>query len=312
MLARRSWRLLPLFALAFSSVAQPTTPEPCRSDQLEVTVANAGVGMSHWAEGVDFRNSSADTCSLRGVPKLAFSGAGYRRLPVALCPNCDDYLFPARQITSVVLKSGQLAHILIGSSTAYDAKLCDRASALQISLPNEQRPIPIEGHEMYYCVKIDVSAFLPGTTRNDTRWSGPPLPPPTPSWGQSTRGMQISLTPFSPWQRLGVLGFHLALRGRQATGLQVRQCQSATLRMWQAGKLAQSITSTERLTCLGPGPQPAANVSGQQNQDITTQEFGMRVDHAGFYAFDIVEVLEAAGDPVTVTSNRISIQITNN
>jgi len=198
---------LSLLALAVSSSAQPSAIPPCREEQVEVSVTNAGVGMSHWAEGIEFLNASGEACSLRGVPRLIFSGENGARLPAAICPNCEDYLFPARPITTVILKSGELAHILVGSSTAYDSKLCGRANAIQIFLPGESHPLYAREHELYYCVKIDVSAFLPGSTRNDPRWNGRREVPPPPVWGPSSRGVQLSLTPFTHWQRLGVLGF---------------------------------------------------------------------------------------------------------
>jgi hypothetical protein len=301
-----------VLALAISSSAgqAPALP-PCRAEQIEVRIANAGIGMSHWAEGIEFLNTSADTCFLRGVPRLIFSGEENPRLPTALCPNCDDYLFPARPETTVILKSRETAHILIGSSTAYDSKLCGRANAVQVFLPGETRALVAREHELYYCIKIDVSAFLPGSTRNDSRWSGQRQPPPPPLWGRMNQGIQVSLTPFTRWQRLGILGFHLALRGFAASGLHVRQCQSATLRMWQAGKIIQYATSTNRLVC--PGPTPASNppAPGVVQTDITTQEFGMTVNRSGMFEFDLVETLDASR-PITVTSNRISVMVTNN
>jgi uncharacterized protein DUF4232 len=312
LLTRFQWRFLSLLALAVSSSAQPAPGiPPCRGEQIEVSVTNAGVGMSHWAEGIEFLNSSADACFLRGVPRLVFTGAKGERLPAAICPNCEDYLFPARPVTTVILKSGELAHVLIGSSTAYDSKLCGRANAIQIYLPGESHPLFAREHELYYCFKIDVSAFLAGSTRNDPRWNARREPPPPPIWGSSSQGVQLSLTPFTHWQRLGVLGFHLALRGLQAAGLHTRQCESATLRMWQDGKIVQSVTSGDRLVCAGPKPPANDVLENVLRMDVTTQEFGMSVNRSGLYGFDLVEVL-AADSPITVTSNRASIMVTNN
>jgi hypothetical protein len=312
LLTRSQWRFLSLLTLAVpSSAQQPPAIQSCREEQVEVSVANAGVGMSHWAEGIEFLNTSAETCFLRGVPRLIFSGQNSERLPTAICPNCDDYLFPARPVTTVVLKSGELAHILVGSSTAYDSKFCGRANAIQMFLPRESHPLYAREHELYYCVKIDVSAFLSGSTRNDPRWNDRREPPPPPHWGSSNRGVQLSLTPFAHWQRLGVLGFHLALRGFQAPALHARQCQSATLRMWQAGKIVQSVTSTDRLVCAGPYPPVNPIPQDVLRTDVTTQEFGMSVSRSGMYEFDLVETL-AADSPITVTSNRTSVMVTNN
>jgi len=312
LLTRSQWRFLSLLALAVrASAQQPAAIQPCREEQVEVSVTNAGVGMSHWAEGIEFRNTSADTCFLRGVPRLIFSRENGDRLPAALCPNCEDYLFPARPITTVILKSGELAHILVGSSSASDSKLCGRANAIQIFLPGESHPLYAREHELYYCVKIDVSAFLPGSTRNDPRWTGRRETPPPPIWGPSSRGVQLSLTPFTHWQRLGVLGFHLALRGFQAPPLHARQCESATLRMWQAGKIVQSVTSTDRLVCAAPAPPATPILPDVLRMDVTTQEFGMSVNRSGLFEFDLVETL-AADSPITVTSNRTSVMVTNN
>ncbi len=312
MLTRSQWRFLSLLALAVSSSAQsaPGIP-PCRGEQIEVSVTNAGIGMSHWADGVEFLNTSEEACSLRGVPRLVFSDANGKRLPAAICPNCEDYLFPARPVTTVVLKSGELAHILVGSSTAYDSKLCGRANAIQIYLPGELHPLYAREHELYYCLKIDVSAFLAGSTRNDPRWNDRRQPPPPPVWGLSSQGVQLSLTPFTHWQRLGVLGFHLARRGLQRPGLHKRQCESATLRMWQNGRMVKSATSTDRLICAGQGPPGNAIRQNLLRMDVTTQEFGMTVNRAGMYGFDLVEVF-GADSPISVISNRASIMVTNN
>jgi Protein of unknown function (DUF4232) len=313
LLTRSQWRLVSLLVLAVSSSAQPAPDiPPCREEQIEVSVTNAGVGMSHWAEGIEFLNTSADACSLRGVPRLILSGENGARLPAAICPNCDDYLFPARPATTVILKSGERAHVVIGSTTAFDPKFCGRANAIQIFLPGESHPLFAREHELYYCVKINVSAFLAGSARNDPRWNGPEKPPPLPTvWGSPSKGVQLSLTPFAHWQRLGVLGFHLDLRGFLAPPLHPRQCESATLRMWQSGKIVQSVTSSDRLVCAGPQPPGSHFLQNVLRMDVTTQEFGMSVNRAGMYGFDLVEVL-AADNPITVTSNRVSIMVTNN
>lgn len=312
MLTRPQWRLLSLLVFAVPSRPQqtPTIP-PCREAQIELRIANAGVGMSHWAEGLEFLNTSADTCFLRGVPKLQLSGENNARLPIAICPNCDDYLFPARPERAVILKSRETAHVLVGSSTAYDSKLCGRANAIEIFLPRESHPLFAREHEIYYCAKIDVSAFLPGSTRSDQRWNGPRQPLPAPRWGPASQGIQVSLTPFSHWQRLGILGFHLALRGFGAPGHRVRRCQSATLRMWQGEKIVQSVTSTDRLVCAAPTPSANSVAPEALRTDVTTQEFGMTVNHAGMYEFDVLETLEA-DHAITVTSNRTSVMVTNN
>jgi hypothetical protein len=304
--------LIFLLAVTISSSAQqaPTIP-PCRETQIEVRVANAGVGMSHWAEGFEFLNTSAETCFLRGVPRLVFSDENNARLPIAICPNCDDYLFPARPEATVILKSRETAHVLVGSSTAYDSKLCGRASAIEIFLPRESHALFAREHELYYCLKVDVSAFLPGSTRTDARWNGPRQPPPAPLWGPASQGIQVSLTPFAHWQRLGILGFHIALRGFGAPGVRVHRCQSATLRMWQAGKIVQSVISTDRLVCVGPAQLTNPVRPEVLRTDVTTQEFGMMVNHSGMYEFDILETLDA-GRPISVASNRISVMVTNN
>jgi hypothetical protein len=130
-------------------------------------------------------------------------------------------------------------------------------------------------------------------------------------WGPSSQGIQLSLTPFTHWQRLGILGFHLALRGLQASGLRTRRCESATLRMWQHGKIVQSVTSSDRLVCAGQGAPANAILQNVLRMDVTTQEFGMSVNRSGTYGFDLVEVL-AADSPTTVTSNRASVMVTNN
>lgn len=259
--------------------------------------------MSHWAEGLEFRNVSADACFLRGVPKLVFLDDNGRSLPVPICPNCNDYLFPSRIETTVVLRPRDSAHVLVGSSTAYDPKFCSRASAMHIFLPGESHPLIANEHELYYCVKIDISGFLPGTIGDDARRNSQMQPPPVSIWGPATQGLQVSRMPFSHWQRLGTLGFHLALRGRGASSISARHCRSATLRMWQAGKIVQSVTSSNRLVCAEPAQPPGT--------DITTQEFGMTVNRSGTFEFDLIETLDG-GQPLTLTSNRTSVVVTNN
>jgi len=312
LLTRYPWRRFLLLALSLPYGGQPAANIPrCRAAQIEMRVANAGVGMSHWAEGLEFRNVSADACFLRGVPKLVFLDDNSRSLPVPICPNCNDYLFPSRLQAAVVLRPRDSAHVLIGSSTAYDLKFCNRASVMQIFLPGESHPLMATEHELYYCVKIDVSGFLPGTIRDDTRRNGRAQPPSVRLWGPATQGIQVSLMPFAHWQRLGILGFHLALRGLGASSIPTRQCRSATLRMWQAGKIVQSVTSSNRLVCAEPAPPSAATAPGVVRTDVTTQEFGMAVNRSGMFEFDLVETLDG-GHPLTLTSNRTSVVVTNN
>jgi len=182
---------------------------------------------------------------------------------------------------------------------------------MHIFLPGESHPLIAKDHELYYCVKVDVSGFLPGTIRDDARWNGQRPPPPASLWGPAKQGIQVSLIPFSHWQRLGILGFHLALRGLGVSGISTRQCQSATLRMWQAGKIVQSVTSSNRLVCAEPAPPRAATAPGVVRTDVTTQEFGMTVNRPGMFEFDLVETLDG-GQPLTLTSNRTSVVVTNN
>jgi hypothetical protein len=123
--------------------------------------------------------------------------------------------------------------------------------------------------------------------------------------------MQVSLMPFSHWQRLGILGFHLALRGIGVSGVPTRQCKSATLRMWQQGRIVQAVTSSNRLVCADPAPATSANTPSMMRTDVTTQEFGMPVSRSGTFEFDFVETLDGSR-PLTLTSNRISVMVTNN
>ena len=156
----------------------------------------------------------AETCFLRGVPRLIFSGQNGERLPTAICPNCDDYLFPARPVTTVVLKSGELAHVLsrVYHRLRFQAlrprernsdfltrelhrSLCERA---RVVLLREDRRL---------CFS---SLARPGTTRAGT---APKTPAAAGCGDSSSQGVQLSLTPFTHWQRVGILGFHLALSG---------------------------------------------------------------------------------------------------
>lgn len=154
------------------------------------------------------------------------------------------------------------------------------------------------------------SAFLPGTIRNDdTRFEDqiqPPLPPP-PLWGPATQGIQVSLMTFSHWQRLGNLGFHLTLRGLGASAVPTRQCQSRHPAHVASGRMVQSATATNRRCAPGQGQPP----SGVVGTDVTTQEFGLTVNRSGMFEFDLIETLDG-GQPLTLTSNRTSVVVTNN
>ena len=81
--------------------------------------------------------------------------------------------------------------------------------------------------------------------------------------------------------------------------------------MWQAGKIVQSVTSTDRLVCAAPAPPANPILPDVLHMDVTTQEFGMSVNRSGLFEFDLVETL-AADSPITVTSNRASVMVTNN
>jgi hypothetical protein len=81
--------------------------------------------------------------------------------------------------------------------------------------------------------------------------------------------------------------------------------------MWQSGKIVQSVTSSDSLVCAGPAPLLNPIAPGMLRTDVTTQEFGMPVNRSGMYEFDLMETL-AADSPITVTSNRTSVMVTNN
>ncbi len=75
--------------------------------------------------------------------------------------------------------------------------------------------------------------------------------------------------------------------------------------------MVQSVTSTDHLVCGGRAPLPNAAAPEVLRTDVTTQEFGMTVNNAGTYEFDLVDTLDG-GQPITVTSDRTWVMVTNN
>ena len=53
--------------------------------------------------------------------------------------------------------------------------------------------------------------------------------------------------------------------------------------------MVQSVTSTDHLVCGGRAPLRNAAAPEVLRTDVTTQEFGMTVNNAGTYEFDLVE-----------------------
>lgn len=108
-------------ALSTKSASIPA----CKNDQLSASIHRQGVGMSHWAEAIEFLNKSAKSCRLSGVPRVDLIKADGQRFPIPECVGCAAYLFPAFPIRPTVLNPGGKAHVLMESVTGYDKPFCN-------------------------------------------------------------------------------------------------------------------------------------------------------------------------------------------
>ena len=163
----------------------------CQPEQLTTSMpAGPAGGLGHDALVYQVTNASQKLCTLEGVPSLRLFDDRKRKLELSscaecdsnirlnlfkqqdsmgeliLCPNCGDYLFPARAAEAVHLHPGESAHFLVGWYHYEGPEYrCGRVSRVEVLLATTMKPLIFTlGGSV--CDKLDVSTWRPGSFRD--------------------------------------------------------------------------------------------------------------------------------------------------
>jgi Protein of unknown function (DUF4232) len=163
----------------------------CQTEQLTTSIPDGPAGgLGHGALVYQVTNASQKLCTLEGVPSLRLFDDRKRKLELSscaecdsnirltlfkqqdstreliLCPNCGDYLFPARPSEVVHLHPGESAHFLVGWYHYEGPEYrCVRVSRVEVLLATTVKPLIFTlGGSV--CDKLDVSTWQPGPFRD--------------------------------------------------------------------------------------------------------------------------------------------------
>lgn len=157
----------------------------------------------------------------------------------------------------------------------------------------------------YSCVSLDVSPYLAGSAEGSDPWAHRVTSGAAILWGQPARGVELALTPFSPRQKTGYLGFRVSLRGMDKPGsAPVVDCEKATLRIWRGAGLIREVSSSSGLGCFAVTP-PARPYPSTTGGVLSTAFFDANLDEPGDYSFELVEQFKG----VRLISNRATVQV---
>lgn len=114
--------LVVLFVLCSNLGSRSQQPKPnvdehqeCYSGLLKTSTPDGpDGGAGHFAYVYQVTNSSQQTCTLSGVPRVRLLDEHHRDLHISICSNCDDYIFASRPSGVVPLRPGGSAHLLVG------------------------------------------------------------------------------------------------------------------------------------------------------------------------------------------------------
>jgi hypothetical protein len=135
----------------------------CTSEELKLSASDGpDGGLGHYSYVFAVTNSSQQTCTLSGVPRIRLVDEHDRDLKISTCANCQDYMFDARPSGVVLLRPGESAHLLVGVFII-DAPghHCVIPSRLDVFAGINQKPLAFKfGHPA--CDKINESAWRAG------------------------------------------------------------------------------------------------------------------------------------------------------
>jgi len=124
-------------------------------------------GVGHFAFVYQIYNSSQKTCKLIGVPKLYFFDQQDKRQSVKVCPNCSDYIYPAKATNLIILDPGKSAHFLLGVVIGNEIPgvICQQISRISVFPRKNTFPLSFSlsfPQQTMFCGHFNVSGWRSG------------------------------------------------------------------------------------------------------------------------------------------------------
>ena len=135
---------------------------PCNITQLAATEDSEAMtaALGHGSLTIAVRNRSASACSLNGVPIIEFANRTDRPIPVHVCSNCSDYMFPEQTAQTIVLRPNQSAYVVIGYTGVEGNGGCKQAFGLRLGLTKGGKKLKIRLAEVRTCGVVNETPFL--------------------------------------------------------------------------------------------------------------------------------------------------------
>jgi hypothetical protein len=118
--------------------SDPASASGCQSSGLRVALNEGAIGVGSGSAYVpiEFTNTAATSCSLRGYPRVAFV-TGISGQPV----GATGVRYPGMPVHTVLLAPGAIAHawLVVAAATNYPQKVCHPVTAnwLRIRIPGQ-------------------------------------------------------------------------------------------------------------------------------------------------------------------------------
>lgn len=139
-------------------------PPMCRQNQLDFSIGRTGAATTHYEQDIVIRNTSAQTCSLRGYPGVQFVNADGHALPTKP-HHGSSFMWQTDTYDTVRLSPGGMVSFGLGG-VDYDAahgQACPVASVVKIIAPGLVTQVPLDVHWPYcFHGKVDVSPVVAG------------------------------------------------------------------------------------------------------------------------------------------------------
>lgn len=241
----------PSHAIAQVSASATSNALACRATQIELYDLGGEGGTGHTMEEIGFRNISADTCVVSGVPAFRVIGTDRQPHSVPYGKNAGNYMFQPQPDNPVTLAPGAFAGFLIGWSVCEDdaSPDCTSLQDMEISLPDDStwlRVLSVAGYQGEKISHIDVSAIgvRPGSGYNP-QWQ-PPVVPVALSSGALP---QLDVSLYMPTQAQEDSPLHFTIQNRSGVPQMVD---------WDRCILNERLTNSAGKVLTASGPCPAS------------------------------------------------------
>jgi hypothetical protein len=170
-------RFVAFVAVLLLAVVPASAKGACRAQQLKLSQGAPDGGAGHFANAFQVTNSSHETCTLQGVPRLHLLDRQGRVVDAPVCAGCGDYLFGAKAAEPVELKPGASANFLLGAFHGDAAhENCHTFARIQVELAALARPLEFQFHggDVATC-GLNESPWIAGLYNEDEDPPGPAI-----------------------------------------------------------------------------------------------------------------------------------------